>query len=98
MTPRLLAPDQGDGGSFGVGSTTAGLGEEVRAELAGVGDGGGVQKPGRNGSCVSPPQPMLMPDGWLNQSWYPLDGSPLMKRRISVWPTLSPNARISPPP
>jgi hypothetical protein len=48
-------------------------------------------------SCDCPPHPRTIPDGWLYQPRILL-GRPLTKRAMMVWPTLSPNARIMPPP
>ncbi|OLB91276.1 MAG: hypothetical protein AUI15_23095 [Actinobacteria bacterium 13_2_20CM_2_66_6] len=53
----------------------------------GVGDA--LQAPGRNGSCWSPPQPILMPDGVGYQSRM-VGGRLLMKRFMMVRPTFSP--------
>jgi len=65
-----------------------------------VGDGDAVQLacvPIRKISCDCAPHPRTIPDGWLYQPRILL-GRPSTKRAMMVWPTLSPNARITPPP
>jgi hypothetical protein len=64
-----------------------------------VGDGA-VQdacEPLKKISCDCAPHPCTIPGGWLYQPCILL-GRALMKRLMMVWPTLSPNARIMPPP
>ena len=63
----------------------------------GVGDGQGPCVPVRKISCESHPLPCAIPEGVEYQSRM-LRGSALTKRLMMVWPTLSPNARIVPPP
>jgi hypothetical protein len=63
----------------------------------GVGEGQGPCVPVRKISCESHPLPCTIPEGVEYQSRM-LRGSALTKRRIMVWPTLSPKARIVPPP
>ena len=65
-----------------------------------LGDGDAEQLfcvPLRKISCDCVPHPCTIPDGWLYQPRILL-GRPLTKRAMMVWPTLSPKARIMPPP
>lgn len=92
----------GDGSGVGVGTGDGlgnpdGLGEADR-EADGDGVGDGQLLPLRKISCVFwPPHPLTIPFGWAYQSRILL-GSALTKRLMIVWPTLSPKARIVPPP
>jgi hypothetical protein len=63
----------------------------------GVGEGQGPCVPVRKISCESHPLPCTIPEGIEYQPRV-VRGSALTKRRIMVWPTLSPKARIVPPP
>src|SRR5260370_90300 len=63
----------------------------------GVGDGHGPCVPGRKISCESHPLPCTTPDGVEYQSRM-VRGSAFTNRLMMVWPTLSPNARMVPPP
>ena len=63
------------------------LGDGVCGDDDGVGDA--VQAPGRNGSLVSLPQPIVMPAGFGYQSRM-VGGRLLMKRFMIVSPTFSP--------
>ena len=86
-----------DGAGDGAADGDAEVDGEADAEALGdalvVGDEDGVgdalQAPGRNGSCGSPPQPILMPDGVGYQSRM-VGGRLLMKRFMIVRPTFSP--------
>ena len=63
------------------------LGDGVCGDEDGVGDA--VQAPGRNGSLVSVPHPVVMPEGLGYQSRM-VGGRLLMKRFMIVSPTFSP--------
>jgi hypothetical protein len=71
---------------------------EALGDAVGVGDAEQLPwVPLRKISSDCAPHPCTIPDGVLYQSRILL-GRPLTKRAMMVWPTLSPKARIIPPP
>src|SRR5438552_8745866 len=87
----------GDGSDDGLGKPV-GLGSSVGDALGlGLGDGQRPSVPLRRISCWLPQVAWTIPDGWLYQPRILL-GRALTKRAMIVWPTLSPKARIIPPP
>lgn len=90
----------GDGCGDGLGDPDGLAVGDALGEALGVAVGDAEQVPCvplRKISDESAPQPLTSPDGCEYQLRI-LVGSALTKRAMIVWPTLSPKARIVPPP